>query len=271
MSLPDRGAAAAGGGQDNEPSQDRFLGGRISALQPRHGPRAGIDAVFLAAAVPVAASGAEKVLEAGMGAGVASLALAARSPATAIAGVEIQPRLAVLARRNIELNGFADRVRVIEADVTAPAATLRELKLSPESFDHVMANPPFFSDGSVRASADATTARAHVAEEGGLEKWVRFLTAMAAPGASITLIHRPETLGELLDELGSRFGGLTVYPLYPRADGEAARILLQGRKGSRAPLRLARGMVLHNEDGSFTPEAEAVLRAGEGLEISPSR
>ena len=56
-----------------------------------------------------------------------------------------------------------------------------------------------------------------------------------------------------------------VFPLWPRAgDRPAKRILVQGRKGSRGPLRLAPGLVLHERDGGFSAAAEAVLRHGQG-------
>ena len=44
-------------------------------------------------------------------------------------------------------------------------------------------------------------------------------------------------------------------------------MLVQGRKGSRAPLRLMRGLVLHVEDGGFSAAAEAVLRGGQALDL----
>jgi hypothetical protein len=40
---------------------------------------------------------------------------------------------------------------------------------------------------------------------------------------------------------------------------------VQGRKGSRGPLVLAPGLVLHDEDGGFSAGAEAILRNGEAL------
>jgi tRNA1(Val) A37 N6-methylase TrmN6 len=44
-------------------------------------------------------------------------------------------------------------------------------------------------------------------------------------------------------------------------------VIIQAPKGSRAPLTLARGLVLHEEGGGFTAEADAVLRAGMGLRL----
>jgi tRNA1(Val) A37 N6-methylase TrmN6 len=244
---------------------DDFLGGRITIVQPKSGHRAGSDAVFLAAAVP-AQTGA-RVLEAGAGVGVAGLCLLARVPDLALTAVEIDQDLCALARDNVARNGFADRFAGIAADVTAPAKVLREAGLVREGYDHVVANPPFYAEGAVRAAPEPARAAAHVMGHGQLARWVRFLTTMAAPKATLTLIHRPEHLSELLALLEGRFGDVAVFPLFPKANEPATRIIVQGRKGSRASLRLLPGLVLHDESGAYTAQAEGVLRGGEALHL----
>jgi tRNA1(Val) A37 N6-methylase TrmN6 len=245
---------------------DDFLGGRINIVQPKSGHRAGSDAVFLAAAVP-AETGA-RVLEAGTGVGVAGLCLLARVSDLELTAVEIDQNLCALARDNAARNGFADRFAGVAADVTAPAKVLRDAGLVREGYDHVVANPPFYVEGAVRAAPEPARAAAHVMGHGQLVRWVRFLTTMAAPKATLTLIHRPEHLSELLALLQGRFGDVAVFPLFPKANAPATRIIVQGRKGSRAGLRLLPGLVLHDESGAYTAEAEGVLRGGEVLHLA---
>jgi tRNA1(Val) A37 N6-methylase TrmN6 len=245
---------------------DEFLGGRLTIVQPRAGHRAGSDAVFLAAAVP--ADAGESVLEAGTGVGAAGLCLLARVPDLVLTAVEIDPALCALARANATRNGLADRFTAIEANVTAPAKTLRAAGLVRESYDHVIANPPFYDEGAVRAAPEPSRAVAHVMAHGELAKWVRFLTTMAAPKGRLTLIHRAGCLGELLGLLEGRFGDLAVFPLFPKADEPATRIVVQGRKGSRAGARLLPGLVLHEPGGAYTADAEAVLRGGGALSLA---
>ncbi len=155
-------------------TRNAFLDGCLTILQPESGPRTAIDALFLAAAVPALAGKAQRVLEAGMGTGVASLAICARIEDALITGVEVQPELAALARENARLNAFEDRCRIIEADITGGAQELEDAGLVRESFDHVAANPPFFTQGEVREGSDPSIARAYIAQDGYLEKWVRF-------------------------------------------------------------------------------------------------
>jgi tRNA1(Val) A37 N6-methylase TrmN6 len=256
-------------GQTGATSTDDFLGGRLSIVQPRSGHRAGSDAVFLAAAVP--AKSGERVLDIGAGVGVAGLCLLARVPGVDVTAVEIDAGLAALAAANAERNGFAERFDVVTADVTSAGKALRAAGLERESFHHLIANPPFHDEGRVRAAPDAARAAAHVMGQGGLAAWIRFFAAMAAPGALLSLIHRPDCLGELLTLLDGRFGDIAVFPLFAKRDEPASRIIVQAKKGSRAGISLLSGLLLHEGDGRYTVEAEAVLRHGEALRLRPAK
>ena len=241
-------------------TDDAFLGGRLQILQPEKGYRAGIDAVFLAASIPV--SDGDTVFEAGIGAGVASLCLLARNPAVHVTGVEMSTRYAVLCEQNAKRNSFSNALRVVHADVKD--AMRRDLADMPEhgSFSHAFANPPFFDEGKVTASPSLLKAQAHAFGPEDLEAWIKLLHAMVTLRGSVTLIHRAETLGKLLAAMESKFGDIRVAPLYAREGSAASRVVVQGVKGSRAPMQLLPGLILHNEDNSFTPDAEAVLREG---------
>jgi FkbM family methyltransferase len=248
-------------------TEDAFLGGALRVLQPQSGYRAGLDAVLLAAAAPVNLGQREQVLDVGAGVGLVGLAVARRIPDARITLVEREPELAALARANAERNGLCDRVRVIEADVMRRLSEFPDLSLGVESFDHVLANPPYHKRGATTAAATAAKAASHLMPAGDLERWTRFMTAMARPGGSATLIHKVEALPELLAALEGRFGALKVLPLHPRTTLPAIRVIVQGIKGSRAPLQILAGLTLHAEGGGFTSEAERLLRAGEPLAL----
>ncbi len=246
---------------------DAFLDGRIRVRQPRAGFRSGLDAVFLAAACPAQAG--DHVLEAGCGAGAASLCLLARVPGATITGVEIDPALAALARENAAANGMTGRFEGVAADITAPRAALEAAGLRADAYDHVMANPPFFSHGRSRPAKDEGNARARAMAEGELETWLRFLAASAKPSGACTVIHTAEALPELLSAFDRRFGDLRITPLYPKADAPAIRVIIRGIKGSRAPIAITPGIILHDRDGTPTAAAKAILRDGCALFTTP--
>jgi tRNA1(Val) A37 N6-methylase TrmN6 len=242
---------------------DAFLGGRVHVLQPERGFRSGLDAVFLAAACPAKAG--DSVLEAGCGAGAASLCLLARVSGIAVTGVEADAGLSSLSGENATANGFGQAFKAVMADVTAPWESLEAAGLKREAYDHVIANPPYYAHGRVRLSSDARNARSRSMGKAGLEAWLRFLAAAAKPGGTATVIHIAEALPELLDALHGRFGGLRLLPLFPKEGAPAIRIIVRGKKGSRAPLSLEPGIVLHGPDGAPTKPAESILRDRCGL------
>ena len=243
-------------------TEDAFLGGRLTIRQPKSGYRAGLDAVLLAAALR--AGSGDRVLDAGAGVGVVGLAAARRIAGIDVLLVEQDRGLADLARSNIALNGLEQRVRVLVADIAQPLSTHAELQAAAGGFDHALANPPFHVEGRGTASRNPVKAAAHAMPDGTLQRWVAFMAAMVRPGGTATVIHRADALGELLGALDGRFGAVVIGPIHGHADKPASRVLLRATRGSRAPLQLRPGVVLHGDEG-FRPEIEAVLRGGAAL------
>jgi tRNA1(Val) A37 N6-methylase TrmN6 len=233
---------------------DAFLGGRLTVAQPAHVPdRCGRSAT---------------VLDLGAGVGVVGLCVAARHASAQVTLVELQPDLSALAAQNTLRNGLEQRVRVITADVRDRPEQLAALGLMADTFDHVVCNPPFDIEGNGRSPPNALKARSHVMPAGELEQWGRVLARYSRASGAVTMIHRADALGAVLEALEGRFGGLRVLPLHPRAGEPATRILVQGIKGSRAPLSLLAGLVLHSADGhGFTAPMQAVLREGAALRL----
>ena len=241
-------------------TEDLILGGRIRLRQPTNGDRAAIDPVFLAASVP--AEGQDQVLDLGCGSGAAMLCLAARLPQARIFGLDLQRDLVRLAGDNIALNGMAGRLSVMIGDLLQPPP-----RLSPGSFDHVMANPPFLPRGQATEATNPARAMAHVEGKANLGDWVRFALSMAKAKGSVTFIHRADRIDALLGQIAGRAGEVVVFPLWAGVGRPASRILVQARKQVAAPARLASGLVLHEPGGRFTAAAEAVLRGGQALTL----
>jgi tRNA1(Val) A37 N6-methylase TrmN6 len=239
-------------------TEDALLGGRVRFRQQADGARVAIDPVFLAAAIPVEAN--QQVLDVGCGAGAATLCLAARVPQCRVVGLELQRDLVRLAGDNAALNGMAERITAIGGDLLQPPP-----RLSPGSFDHVMANPPFIEQGRGTPSANPAKAAATIEGDADLGRWVRFALAMARGRGTVTFIHRADRIDALLGHLAGRAGEITIFPLWPSSGRPASRILVRATTQIASPARLLPGLVLHEADGRFTEAAEAVLRGGAAL------
>jgi|TARA_Y100000031_G_scaffold53892_2_gene61439 tRNA1(Val) A37 N6-methylase TrmN6 len=239
---------------DSGISRDRLLGGRVTILQPAGGYRTAIDPILLAAAVP--AQPGETILDAGSGTGAAALALAARIEGVHVVGLDLEPGFIGLAAKSAEESGLSQSIRFVEGDLLSPPADL-----TPGGFDHVMANPPYLAAASGNPSPDAARRAATVESGARLDDWLRFIMTMARAGGTVTVIHRYDRKDEVVEGLAKGAGGAKVFPLWPKKAGEGAkRVIIQARKGEAGKTRIAKGLVLHNDDGSYTPEAEAILR-----------
>lgn len=242
-------------------SQDGLLGGRVRLRQPASGYRAGVDPVLLAAAVP--ARNGDAVLELGSGVGAASLCLAARVPHCAITGIDSDDALVSVANANAGINGVADRVEFVSGDVAAILSTGVGA-----SFEHAIANPPFLepSRADLRNLSPARR-NATIESTASLEMWLSAMCRAVNPKGRITLIQRADRLAEILALLRPLAGDIAVLPLWPKAGRAARRVIVTARPGTATPMRLLNGLVLHRDDGRYTPEAMAILRDGAPLDL----
>ena len=259
--MPDPSAQLESRAATDGVTEDRWLGGRLVLLQPKRGHRVGTDAALLIAAAGDVRQG--RIVDVGAGVGAVGLALAQRAPLASADLVEIDPELAQLAESNAARNGLSERVRVLRVDALNPSER-RSAGLAAGLADCVVTNPPFFDARAVRASPDKGKARAHVMPGATLADWIQASLAILAPGGRFVMIHRPDALSVILAAIGSRLGALKLLPVHPTIGASAHRLMVAGVKGSKAPLRLAPGLILHGPDGQLTAEADAIHR-GERL------
>ncbi|MEO0636061.1 MAG: methyltransferase [Pseudomonadota bacterium] len=239
---------------NNPPSIDAFLNDRFRVFQPTDGGhRAGLDALLLAASVPLDAQGS--CADFGSGSGVAGLAALTGVPGlTRLDLIERQPNAAALARQTraqLLDPSIAARVKVVEGDVRDHEG----------DYHHIICNPPY-NDAGFRPSPNANRATAHAMDELQLKDWVDAARRCLIANGRFAIICRPSGLGDMLDALGRGFGAVRVLPIHSKPGLDANRIILTAIKGRKTPVAILPGFIVHHEDGRFTEVAEAIF-AGE--------
>lgn len=239
---------------------DAFHRGRFFLVQPaRHGHRAGMDAMMLAAAVPSRFAGL--VADFGAGSGAAALAVLARCPAARAVLVERASEMAAFAEATLGHPGNAhlgDRASVLRADVSLSGRARQIEGLADRAFDFVVMNPPF-NAALDRATSDPLRREAHVMEEGLFEGWLRSAAAVLKPRGGVAIIARPEQMQPILAALDGRFGGVEVIAVHPRPDAAAIRIVVRARRGARGKLALLPPLMLHGQSGNaFSARADLI-------------
>jgi tRNA1(Val) A37 N6-methylase TrmN6 len=236
-------------------SETYLLNHRIRYAQPTDLYRTGIEPVLLAAAVP--AKPGQAVLELGTGAGAGLLCLATRVAGVRGVGVEVQERLVALARGNLLSNDLADRCSVVAGDAA---------RVCPDGpFDHAFANPPWHAEGAT-ASPHPERDVARRARGAVLLDWVGLMAKRLRHRGTVTVILPGGALPAGLAALAaSGCGSPTVLPLWPKPGREAKLVVIQGIRGGAGPCRILPGLTLHQPDGRYTADADAILRHGDGL------
>ena len=243
-----------------ETTDDALYRGQVRLRQPKNGYRFGSDAALLAACVT--GESGQKVLDLGCGVGAVLLGAAYRLQQVAFTGIEREAEYALLAQYNATANNMAHRVTVIQDDV-------RSKQSAPlfGTFDHVVANPPYFGQDTHTAAPQKLRAVARQETDATIADWLQAANVFLRPQGTLTMIYPMDRLSQWLYEASRFAGGITIFPLWPKTGRQAKRVVLRATKGSNAPTALAPGLIVHREDGSYTDEADAVINQGRYLNL----
>ena len=240
---------------------EELIGSGYRIIQSQRGYRYSLDAVLLAhftASLPFPGTWA---LELGMGNGAASLLLARRRAGLRIVGIELQEALAGQAQRSVLLNGLEGRISILVADWRSTASLF-----PPDSFDLVLANPPYRAWGTGRLSPMKEVALAKHGPEGGLEDLLESASHVLRPGATLALIYHASALASVMVSLRRAHlepKSCCLVHSYPESEAEFA--LVEARKGGRPGLKVLAPLILYSKGRtrprSLSSDLEAIYNS----------
>lgn len=213
-----------------------------------------LDAVLLAhfVYVPIRRG---NILDLGTGNGVIPLLLSERTNASII-GLEIQSRLADMAKRSVELNNLSEKINVIVGDLRE-----HQVELGQSYFDVVTCNPPYFNtpnEAEYNRNEYLTIARHEITCS--LEDVVKAAKRYVKPGGKVAIVHRPERLIDII----MLFRTYNIEPkrmrfVYPKKTKAANTLLIEGTRDGSAGLQVLSPLYIYNDDGTYTEEAYDII------------
>lgn len=241
----------------------QFLDGKLKIRQPVKGYRAGSDAVLLASFVQLKRN--EVLVDVGTGVGTIALCVGTRFPHNPIYGIELQKDLCELAVNNA-LENKQTNTRFMHYDIVGEKTLPHALSWG--GIDQVVTNPPYYDEKGHTASDDKARALARCEKQLSLKSWLKFCARLLKGRGTLTLILPTNRLDECILSLSHfQFGEITLSPLWSKAKGPCKRIIIKARKEVKGGVTLHPGLVLHHEEGAYTPLAQGILRDGKGFQV----
>ncbi|WP_342536639.1 tRNA1(Val) (adenine(37)-N6)-methyltransferase [Sporosarcina sp. FSL K6-3508] len=217
-----------------------------------------LDAVLLArfAYVPIRSG---KVVDLCTGNGAIPLFLSARTKAR-IVGVELQERLADMAKRSVAHNGLDEQLSILQDNVIGIAK-----KIGYDTYDTVTCNPPYFpaNEASARNKGEHYTIARHEVEL-KLDQAVQSASELLKQGGKAAFVHRP---GRLLDMITSmrqhRLEPKRIRFVYPKEGKEANTLLIEAIKDGKPDLKILPPLYVYQANGNYTEEVRHLLYGDE--------
>lgn len=208
----------------------------------------GMDAVLLSGFARVREG--DKVLDMGTGTGIIPILLEAKTKASHLTGLEIQPDSADMARRSVRLNHLEEKINIVTGDIKEAVSLF-----GAASFDVVTCNPPYMTEHHGITNFEEPKAIARHELLCSLEDVVRQGAKLLKPGGSFFMVHRPFRLVDILVLMREcRLEPKRMKLVYPFADKEPNMVLIEACRGGRPRMTVEKPLVVYKEPGKYTDE-----------------
>ena len=192
----------------------------------------------------------DKAVDLGAGNGAVSLLMLARQREMTIEAVEIQPRMAGMARRSMLLNGIEERIRVHCMDMRQAWHSLGR-----EQYSLVVCNPPYGGQGRTLLSAGEHERIAR--HEDGLtpDEIARSAERLLKYGGRFCVVYPAARAFEMMHAMHAcSLAPKHIRTVHSRADKPPKLILIDAVKGGGSALNWLPPLILQDENGRPSKE-----------------
>ena len=180
-----------------------------------------------------------------------------------ITGVELSNSAIALLNKTLSFNNIEGKITPVHCD-------LRELKgvLPNEYYDIVSINPPYkkLGTGIVNEGEDYKNARHEF--NCTLEDAACAAAKLLKFGGRFCICQRPERLPDIFEAMRKfKIEPKSMREVIQRIGKEPSLVLVEGKKGSAPGFRINPPLILEDENGNYTPEAEELFNSYKYKEI----
>lgn len=224
----------------------------LHIIQSLNGFRFGMDAVILSDFARVRPR--EHVIDMGTGTGILPILMSAQREDAFFSAFEVQPQMADMAARSVQLNGLEERIRIYAEDMRNAARMLGY------GCAHlVVSNPPYGKQGSTLKNSAGTVTIARHEEDINIDQWVAACAAVLRNMGRLCMVFPAQRLLELTDAFRShRIEPKRIRMVYAKADRAPYLVLLEGMKNAKPGLLWMPPLVVYEADGRETAEIDRI-------------
>lgn len=236
---------------DTERVEDLQRGG-LKIIQKTDAFRFGTDAVLLSDFAVLKPG--MKAADFGTGTGVIALLCCARCEGVRFTAYEIQPDMADMAHRSVELNELNSRIEVIGADFK-DAARISGYGV----FDAVICNPPYFKKSASIKPRNENRLISRTDEQASLGDLCKSAFRVLKTGGRLSIVYPASSLDEAITEfVNASFAPKRIRTVHSYIHKEPGVVLLEGIKQGGSQLHWLPPLIIYNSDGTFTEEYKRI-------------
>lgn len=188
----------------------------------------------------------DRVVDLGTGSGVIATLIAGKHKVKAVVGVEIQPRLADMARRSVRYNKLEEKITIVNADMVGVERTIGR------DYDVVITNPPYektVPNKEEPSEDDICKCEIKVTVEQTVECAAKLLKF----GGLFYIINKSRRLADVICAMRDNLiEPKKIWFIQPKQSKEIDTFIVEGKKNAGSGLILPRPIIVYEEDGTFT-------------------
>lgn len=191
-------------------------------------------------------------VEFGTGSGVISLLLAKKKHPKRIVALEIQPQLADMAFRSVQLNDLQNVITVVQGDLKNARQLVDGLA------DAVVCNPPYRKVGSGEQQLEQNVALCRHEIAATLSDVVQSASKILNNRGNFYMVHQASRLCEIISLCNqNNIAVKEILPVCPTPKKQPALVLIRGVKCGESDCVLHSPMFVCDEKGNYTEQAKA--------------